>query len=148
MINGSVQLKSELVALNVAHRFVEKILDKYPDFQPIYGNIELAVAEAVNNAIIHGNRFDPNKSVLLAYTMTDNAIRFEVEDEGRGFDYNNLPDPLLPENLEKLEGRGVYLIKRLANRVSFEKNGSRVIMEFDKVNSELLEPNTHDVHQV
>ncbi len=139
MIDGSVQLKSELVALNVAHRFVEKVVDKYPEFQPIYGNIELAVAEAVNNAIIHGNRFDPNKSVRLAYTLTEDSLRFEVEDEGTGFDYLHLPNPILPENLEKLEGRGVYLIKRLANRVTFENNGSLVIMEFDKLDTGLLE---------
>lgn len=57
---------------------------------------------------------------------------FSVEDEGKGFDYNHLPDPTAPENIEKENGRGIFLMKQLADEVEFENNGTKVFIYFNK----------------
>jgi serine/threonine-protein kinase RsbW len=88
------------------------------------------MTEAVNNAIVHGNKMDPSKSVTLHFTVSENNLRFTIEDEGPGFDYDNLPDPTAPENIEKPHGRGVFLMKKLADHCSFEDNGRVVILDF------------------
>ena len=62
-----------------------------------YGELLIAMTEAVNNAIVHGNKMDSSKSVTLHFTVADNNLRFTIEDEGPGFDYDNLPDPTAPE---------------------------------------------------
>jgi serine/threonine-protein kinase RsbW len=73
--------------------------------------IEMAVREVVVNAIRHGNQMDMDKLVRVSYRF--NAERFEVEvlDQGRGFDFEHLPDPCDPENLMKSSGRGIFLVR-------------------------------------
>jgi serine/threonine-protein kinase RsbW len=86
--------------------------------------------EAVNNSIVHGNKEDVNKRVFLSLHMDEDTVQILVEDQGEGFDYTNLPDPTKPENLENIHGRGIYLIKHLADEVEFYKNGTVVQMNF------------------
>ena len=93
-------------------------------------NIELVLGEALNNAIIHGNLGDGEKNVSVDLTMENNYLTFIVSDEGKGFNYNSLPDPTLPENLEKTTGRGVFLMKNLCEWVVFSNNGSCVELKF------------------
>ena len=88
------------------------------------------VTEAVNNAIRHGNGNDKSKNVSLSLKLEENQIIFIVSDEGTGFDYNNLPDPTAPENLEKPGGRGIFLMKHLCDEVSFEDDGKIVQLNF------------------
>ncbi len=95
-----------------------------------YGNILIALTEAVNNAIHHGNRLDPTKQVTLGYEVKDGRIIFLVQDQGPGFDYNHLPDPTDPQNLEKPHGRGVFLMRALAEEVEFHDQGATVTMAF------------------
>jgi len=68
--------------------------------------------------------------VTIHFTVHENNLRFTIEDEGPGFDYDNLPDPTAPENIEKPHGRGVFLMKKLADNCLFEDNGRVVILEF------------------
>ena len=95
-----------------------------------YGNILIALTEAVNNAITHGNKLDPNKKVNLNMETTTEKVEFTIIDEGPGFNYNDIPDPTLPENLEKLSGRGIFLMKSLADEVDFENNGAIIKLKF------------------
>ncbi|MCO5231433.1 MAG: ATP-binding protein [Chitinophagales bacterium] len=104
--------------------------DKFNLDDCIYGNIHLAVVEAVTNAIIHGNHMDINKNVILKSEVNSSSITFIVKDQGSGFDETSIPDPTLPENKEKLNGRGVFLIKKLADKVSFNENGTELQMIF------------------
>jgi len=90
----------------------------------------IAVIESVNNAIIHGNKTDKNKNVLLSATLHDEQIVFIVSDEGQGFDHQSLPDPTAPENIEKVGGRGIFLIKNLADEVSFKSEGRTLELTF------------------
>ena len=110
--------------------FIDNAKEKYNLDEDIYGNIMIAVTEAVNNAIKHGNSGDKSKNVLLSLYLDDNVIKFQIKDEGIGFDYENLPDPTTPENLEKPGGRGIFLMKNLADEVQFKNKGSEVEISF------------------
>ena len=95
-----------------------------------YGNILIAVTEAVNNAIYHGNQGNPKKRIKIGFESGEKNIKFSVTDEGKGFDYANLPDPTDPLNLDKPHGRGVFLMKNLADKVEFNNNGQEVLLTF------------------
>lgn len=110
--------------------FIDNAKEKFQFEDDIYGNIMIAVTEAVNNAIKHGNQNQRNKNVNLTLTIEEGLIKFKIEDEGVGFDYDNLPDPTAPENIEKPGGRGIFLMKNLADVVTFEENGKIVTLEF------------------
>jgi serine/threonine-protein kinase RsbW len=110
--------------------FIDNAKDKFHLEDDIYGNIMIAVTEAVNNAIKHGNSGNNKKNVFLSLTLEDSIIKFVVKDEGPGFDYENLPDPTSPENLEKPGGRGIFLMKHLSDEVAFKNKGTIVEMSF------------------
>ncbi len=93
-------------------------------------DVVTCVTEAVNNAIIHGNCRDAKKAVHIKVQQKKNVLAVHISDEGKGFDYNNLPDPTAPEHIECIGGRGVFLMKQLAHRLAFRNNGSTVEMEF------------------
>lgn len=112
----------ELFVNNVARRH-NICQDKFPD-------ILISLTEAVTNAIVHGNKLDIRKRVIITMQKTESCIKFEVSDEGAGFNPHTLPDPTLPENIACCGGRGVYLIKKLADQVHFEENGSKVQIRF------------------
>lgn len=131
---GMKNIRIEIPSLSENIRMIESFIDnakeKYQLNDDIYGNIMIAVTEAVNNAIKHGNRSDSGKNVSLALSLDDGRIKFRVEDEGTGFDYHNLPDPTAPENLEKPGGRGIFLMKHLADEVDFSDKGKVVELSF------------------
>ena len=110
--------------------FVERIANQYKIAPDMYGNILISLTEAVNNAIIHGNGNDETKTVEVLLKETEDTIALRVRDEGRGFDFNNLPDPTAPENLTTIGGRGVFLMHQLSDSVDYEDNGSTVEMRF------------------
>lgn len=117
---------------NITH--VEKLVDdlcsKYDLSSEIYGNMMVAVVEAVNNAILHGNKLDPDKKVLVRFELNDDVLIFTVSDQGEGFDFNEIPDPTLPENIEKPHGRGIFLMKHLVDEMDFHNNGCEVELKF------------------
>lgn len=81
--------------------------------------IGMAIREAVNNAIKHGNRQDPQKKVTVCFSYDVEALTVSVRDQGEGFDVASVPDPLLPENLLKTSGRGVFYIRSFMDSVEF-----------------------------
>ena len=91
------------------------------------------MTEAVNNAIVHGNKLDPEKSVTVGCAVDGQNLVFRITDEGPGFDHNNLPDPTAPENIEKPHGRGVFLMRHLADECAFEDDGRIVELTFTDV---------------
>ncbi|HEX8798243.1 MAG TPA: ATP-binding protein [Terriglobales bacterium] len=89
--------------------------------------IELAVREALVNAIVHGNQQDPHKYVYVRSRCTTNGeLSLTIEDEGQGFESEAVPDPTSPENLLRTHGRGIYLMKTLMDEIDFEQGGSVV----------------------
>lgn len=95
-----------------------------------YGKILIAVTEAVNNAILHGNGQNPEKTVQVSYEKMQHMVFFLVKDEGCGFNPSEIPDPTDPENLEKPNGRGVFLMRNLADSCEFLNSGREVRLGF------------------
>lgn len=91
--------------------------------------VEVALTEALANAVIHGNREDPSKRVRLSAWCADQEHLFlAVTDEGEGFDPARLPDPTRPENLFATHGRGIYLISKLMDEAQYRLGGRQVLM--------------------
>ena len=90
--------------------------------------IRLALDEALNNAISHGNRRDKSKKVNIEYTIGEAAVTITVSDEGTGFDPNHVPDPTLDEFLERPHGRGIMLMRAYMTDVRFGKGGNIVTL--------------------
>jgi len=118
-----IQIPSLPENIRIVESFIDNAKDKYDLNDDIYGNIMIAVTESVNNAILHGNKSDFKKNVSLHLSLEKSQIRFKIEDQGTGFDYDNLPDPTLPENISKPGGRGIFLMKNLSDEVSFSNEG-------------------------
>ncbi len=132
MVEKDYQLKIASTPENIVllESFIDQVKEAEKVGDDVYGNIIISMTEAVNNAIIHGNECDPSKEVTISSRREGNRVVFTVQDQGDGFDYNNLPDPTDPENLEKLTGRGVFLMNQLSDLLVFSNNGSTVEMQF------------------
>lgn len=129
-VTDNLEFESKLNNINQIEQLIDEVCDKLSINNDYYGNMLIALTEAVNNAIVHGNKLDPNKHVKLCYETKNNEVFFTIQDQGFGFDLATVPDPTKPENLHKLSGRGVYLMKNLADEVVFENNGSKVLLKF------------------
>ena len=125
-----IQIPSLSENIRIVESFIDNAKDKFHLEDDIYGNIMIAVTESVNNAILHGNQNQKDKNVTLKLIVEDNSLRFTVIDQGTGFDYNELPDPTSPENIDKPGGRGIFLMKNLCDEVSFKEDGREVEMTF------------------
>ena len=111
--------------------FIEQVFKSYEINPDMYGNILITLTEAVTNAIIHGNEKDETKLVRIIMQRQQKYLAFRISDEGGGFDYESLPDPTSPENILKIGGRGVFLMKQLSDDVLFHDNGSTVEIQFN-----------------
>lgn len=125
-----ISIPSIIENIKIIESFIDNARDKYAIDDDIYGNIMISVTECVTNAIIHGNKLDSSKKVHLELKLDDEQIEFVITDEGRGFDYAHLQDPTAPENLEKAGGRGIFIIKHLADDVKFEDEGRKAVLTF------------------
>ena len=125
-----VKIPSIKENVSVVESFIDNVGEKIKIQEAIYGNVLVSVTEAVNNAIVHGNKEDKNKKVRLGLKQNKKSVRFVVEDEGIGFDYNNLPDPTNTKNIDKVKGRGIFLIKSLSDKTTFKRGGRVVEMLF------------------
>jgi len=134
VMNEMTALKIEIPSLSenirIVESFIDNVKDRFNIDDDIYGNIMVSVTEAVNNAIKHGNKSDKNKNVVLSVVCEENLMKFIIEDEGEGFDVESLPDPTAPENLDKLSGRGIFLMKHLADEVKHLDNGTKTELIF------------------
>ncbi len=91
-------------------------------------DVEIALREALANAIIHGNHENPRKHVYVRFRCEPDEVSFAVKDQGRGFDLSKIGDPTAPENTGAVHGRGIYLMKALMDEVRFEEGGVVVHM--------------------
>ncbi len=121
--------KSENIVL--VEKLVDDVCDLFNVSEDHYGNILIAITEAVNNAIQHGNKANPEKNIEVAFKSKDNMLSFIIKDQGEGFAFDELMDPTSPENLESPSGRGVFLMRNLADKVEFADNGSKVTLNFN-----------------
>ncbi len=129
-MQGTIKIPSDMSNIYRAEKLVDSISEKLNIGDEQYGNILVCVVEAVSNAIQHGNDNDVTKIVLLSYRYENHKLTFSIEDEGSGFDLEKVPDPTLPENVENIKGRGIFLINHLSDEISFENKGSKLNITF------------------
>ncbi len=123
-------IKSRFENLRMVEKFVDDVSADLALTDEIYGNLLIATLEAANNAIMHGNKGQEEKDVDIKLTKDNKSIVLRVQDQGTGFDYSNIPDPTAPENIEKINGRGVFLMQKLSDGIEFFENGRIVQLTF------------------
>jgi serine/threonine-protein kinase RsbW len=125
---AEVTIPSETSAgLEVQERIVGALEERGYPMKDTF-SVRLALEEALVNAIKHGNQLDPDKSVIIAWEVGDQTCRVTIEDQGKGFNPADLPDPTLEENLECSSGRGVMLIHHYMSKVEYNEKGNRITM--------------------
>lgn len=129
-MKGSLKIPSDMSNLFRVENLIDDLAEQLNLGDEVYGNISVSVIEAVSNAIQHGNNNDVTKIVYFNYVITENELSFRIEDEGKGFDLDSVPDPTLPENIESFKGRGIFLIRNLADKVIFENRGAVIVIKF------------------
>ncbi len=125
-----IDFDSSVENLRLVEKLIDQVCEEYQVNQDYYGNILIALTEAVNNAILHGNKSIKAKKIFVSFEPHLKDLLFTVEDQGEGFDYDDLPDPTDPDNIDKPSGRGVFLMKHLADQVKFHNNGRKVELVF------------------
>lgn len=127
----SLRISSRIENLRKVEKLVDELSAEYNIHADLYGNVLIAVLEAANNAILHGNKLDENKFVDILVRMENEKLMLKIDDEGVGFDYKNVPDPTAPENIENVNGRGIFLMEKLSDKIEFSRNGATVELEFN-----------------
>lgn len=136
-------LPSELAAISPFVDRLMLLLSKCGIVPEGVSDVEVALREALANAIIHGNHEDPRKHVHITCRCEPGEVSIAVKDEGKGFDINNVPDPTAPERIGSVHGRGIYLMKAVMDEVRFEEGG--VVVHMRKGASE--DPGAKDPHK-
>ena len=126
-----ITFSSKIENLREVEKLVDEISVKCKLSPDVYGNVLIATLEAANNAVLHGNKGDLNKNVTVSFIHEKSKLQIIIEDEGQGFDYQNVPDPTAPENVENINGRGVFLMEKLSDEVEYQKEGARVELTFN-----------------
>lgn len=126
----TLQLPSRYESITQLEALIEEIADKYRVSDDTFANMMTCLNEAVVNAIVHGNKLDESKTVIVNADVEPKRVIWTVTDRGNGFDYNNLADPTAPDRLEELTGRGVFILKHLADQCIFNAKGNEVELHF------------------
>ena len=126
-----IRIQSKIENLIKVEKLVDEISTACNLSAEIYGNVLIATLEAANNAITHGNKQDEEKGVDIKFSWDTKELQLVVTDQGPGFDYRTVPDPTSPENVEKVSGRGVFLMEKLSDAIKFTENGRKVWLTFN-----------------
>ena len=125
-----LNIPSEIGNLRLVEKAIDELSLELDLSDEVYGNVLVATMEATNNAIIHGNNSDPSKNVKIEIKMLEKELKVLIEDQGIGFDHENIPDPTSPENVEKINGRGIFLMERLSDEILYLEEGRIVELKF------------------
>jgi serine/threonine-protein kinase RsbW len=126
----TLQLPSKPESITLLETLIEQIADKHHVSEDTFANMMTCLNEIAINAIVHGNKLDESKKVIVNAEVDAKRVVWTVTDEGPGFDYDHLPDPTAEENLENLTGRGVFIVKQLADQCIFNSKGNEVELHF------------------
>jgi serine/threonine-protein kinase RsbW len=125
-----LNIASRVESLREVEKMVDEVSVECSLSSHVYGNVLIATMEAANNAILHGNKLDATKDVKIKFKWSSEELELVVTDQGKGFNYKEVPDPTAPGNVEKVNGRGVFLMERLSDKISFKENGRKVSLIF------------------
>jgi serine/threonine-protein kinase RsbW len=126
-----IKILSKIENLRKVEKVIDELSGEFNIGEDIYGNILIASLEATNNAIMHGNKLDESKNVTITFNLIETKLLVKVDDEGKGFDFKHIPDPTAPENIENIDGRGIFLMEKLSDNILFKRNGATVELEFN-----------------
>jgi serine/threonine-protein kinase RsbW len=141
------ELPSDVSLMNGVLQYLMERVAKLGLIKPERSNLFVALDEAFVNAVKHGNHNDPRKLVRITAELSSKEARFTVEDEGEGFNVQEIPDPRDPANLFKTSGRGVLLIYNIMDEVQYNERGNRLTMvkrPEDSLETELIQALTPD----
>ncbi|MGD0342830.1 MAG: ATP-binding protein [Bacteroidales bacterium] len=128
-----IKIESDINKLNIVENAIDLLTNEVGISQNNYGKILIAVLEAVNNAIIHGNKANLKKKVEIDFRVGKKNLNVSVKDEGNGFKPEEVPDPTKPENIEAINGRGIFLMSKLADEIEFNRKGNSVTLIFKNI---------------
>jgi len=126
----TLKIKSTPCQVEHIPAYVQRLQSTCRFTQEVYDNILISLTEAVNNAIIHGNKKDDSKHVVVLSREENKKVVIRISDEGTGFDPKNVKDPTLPQNVDCCGGRGVFIMKQLSDGINFLDSGRTIEMHF------------------
>jgi serine/threonine-protein kinase RsbW len=127
-VRRSVVVESRPSALEQSCREILSALEAGGFSQDDIFAVHLALEEAFLNAVKHGNRMDPTKTVQIDYAVDPEKVEIRMTDEGPGFDPGRIPDPRVGKNLYRPEGRGLLLIRSYMDTVEYNERGNSLRM--------------------
>ncbi len=130
-MQSKLTIESDFDNLRLVEEFIESVSGEIAIPDEAYGKVLVSVMEAVNNAIKHGNKGDNLKMVEVTLQHGDGLFVATVTDEGDGFRPGSVPDPTRPQNIEKISGRGVFIMRSLSDKIEFNCKGNSVTMTFN-----------------
>jgi len=128
-----IRIESQVENLRIVENAIDEATSVIGISQDNYGKILVSAMEAVNNAILHGNKSIPEKIVDIEISYKGDELIISVTDQGSGFKHEKVPDPTTPENIEELNGRGIYLMSHLADKIKYNKKGNSVTITFKNI---------------
>jgi len=123
-------ISSQLSNITKVRVFLEEVYKETSLSMSSFNHVFLGISEAVNNSILHGNKLNCDKNVFIRLNLFGNQLHIEVEDEGDGFCETVLFDPTIPENIKCEHGRGIFIIRQIAEELVFKDNGRKVFIIF------------------
>jgi serine/threonine-protein kinase RsbW len=145
-----LKIPSSNESLTKVEKFVDEICEAYYITNSYYGNILMAILEAVKNAILHGNKTNPDKHVKISFKSVPNGLCFSIKDQGDGFDFRNVPNPIEAGNgLAEDVGKGIFLIRSLADQVSYNSKGNvvKIVFFISSINQETTLNRISQIHR-
>ncbi|MDR2409174.1 MAG: ATP-binding protein [Bacteroidales bacterium] len=122
-----MSLPSEISKLSETEMFLESLMRQFEIKDDFLGILSVPLHECVENAIVHGNKCNKDKTVLIEICLDQSKLLFSITDEGEGFDYNSF----LQQNIEQSKNNGLFLVQLLTEELSFAKNGSQISYKVD-----------------
>ena len=124
-------ISSQLININKVRVLLQEVYQEYCLNMNSFNQVFLGISEAVHNAIVHGNKLNPEKNVSIRMNLSGNQFHVEVEDEGEGFLNPINFDPTFPENIKCENGRGIYILRQLVGQLVFKDDGRKVFIQFN-----------------
>jgi serine/threonine-protein kinase RsbW len=128
-----IKIESKIVNIRLVENVIDEISNEIGISKDSYGKVLVSTLEAVNNAILHGNKSDPEKFVNIEISWKLNELIIKVADEGSGFKPHKIPDPTIQDNIESVNGRGVFLMSHLTDNLKYNRKGNSVTMIFKNI---------------
>ncbi len=124
----SIVLPSDRKEISKFENLLVEINNEFGMAMEKFINFQIAASEAIVNAIVHGNKQNPQKKVYVEIAIDEHKLELKIKDEGDGFDVSKLPDPTDESNLYKESGRGIFIIRSLVDEFYIESNGKGTAM--------------------